>query len=286
MRRLQTLVRLALAAAWAAWIGAVRTPARDLQFGITPVLGAAAMHEDFDPLAEYLTNVLGCRVVLYVAADYGDLRVQMERGAVDIGSFSPFAYVDAARGGRIRILVQSLIRGSASYRGIIVVRGDSGLERISDLRGKRFAFVDRKSASGYVYPRALLVRMGLDPDRYFGAVVFAGDHNRVIQSVLDGASDGGATYDDALRVAASSGVRVGDLKVIARTDLIPHDAIAVRSDLDPRLARQLKAALIAMTQTDDGRRIFAESRKGLSGFAAASDSAFDSVRAVARTAGL
>jgi len=40
----------------------------------------------------------------------------------DIGSFSPFAYVDAARGGKIRIIAQSIIEGSATYRGIIVTR--------------------------------------------------------------------------------------------------------------------------------------------------------------------
>ena len=131
--------------------------ARDLKFGFTPVLGQEAERAEFEPLTAYLSDAIGQKVVLYVARNYGDLRTQMEAGDVDIGSFSPFAYVDAAQGGKIRIIAQSVIDGSATYRGIIVARNDSDLKTLTDLQGKRFAFVDPKSASGYVYPRAMLV---------------------------------------------------------------------------------------------------------------------------------
>ena len=165
IRRISTALRLLAVL----MVGLALCPAqaRDLEFGITPVLGQSTMQADFDPLMTYLSQALGRKVVLYVAKDYGDLRVQMESGAVDIGSFSPFAYVDAVRGGKVRIIAQSLIDGAASYRGVIVVRKDSGLKELADLRGKRFAFVDPKSASGYVYPRAMLIDRGIDPDHYF-----------------------------------------------------------------------------------------------------------------------
>src|SRR5438874_3856805 len=141
--------------------------ARDLKFGFTPVLGEAEMRAEFDPLAAYLSDTIGQKVVLYVAKDYGDLRTQMEAGAVDVGSFSPFAYVDATRGGKVRIIAQSIIDGTATYRGIIVTRKDSGLKSITDLKGKRFAFVDPKSASGYLYPRAMLIERGINPETFF-----------------------------------------------------------------------------------------------------------------------
>src|SRR3989442_6301532 len=141
--------------------------AQELKFGFTPVLSEPEMRAEFEPLMTYLADAIGQKVTLYLAKDYGDLRTQMENGSVDIGSFSPFAYVDAAKGGKIRIIAQSIIEGSATYRGIIVTRKDSGLKSIADLKGKRFAFVDPKSASGYVYPRALLIEAGINPDNYF-----------------------------------------------------------------------------------------------------------------------
>jgi len=256
--------------------------AQDLKFGFTPVLGRAQIKAEFDPLMAYLSDALGRKVVIYVAGDYGDLRTQMELGAVDIGSFSPFAYVDAARGGKIRIIAQSLIDGSASYRGLIIVRKDSGLNALSDLAGKRFAYVDPKSASGYVYPRAMLIERGISPDAFFGEVIFAGDHRKVIADVLGGRVDAGAIYDTALLVARNEGVPTGELGILARTDPIPHDAIAVRVGLDEVLAQKIQAALVSFENTTAGRRIIANSKKGLTGFQLAADSVYDPVR---RTAG-
>src|SRR6266478_6830937 len=92
-------------------------PAQELKFGFTPVLSEPEMRTEFEPLMNYLSESIGQKVTLYIAKDYGDLRTQMESGAVDIGSFSPFAYVDAVRGGKIRIIAQSLMDGSATYRG-------------------------------------------------------------------------------------------------------------------------------------------------------------------------
>jgi phosphonate transport system substrate-binding protein len=72
----------------------------ELNFGFTPVLSQAEMKEEFQPLMDYLTQSIGTKVTLYIAKSYGDLREQMEAGAVEIGSFSPFAYVDAFKGGK------------------------------------------------------------------------------------------------------------------------------------------------------------------------------------------
>src|SRR2546427_5805041 len=216
----------------AAGLATCPATARELKFGFTPFLSEADMRAEFEPLMTYLSDSIGQKVVLYVAKDYGDLRTQMEAGAVDIGSFSPFAYVDAAKGGKIRIIAQSIIEGSATYRGIIVARQDSGLKSIADLKGKRFAFVDPKSASGYVYPRAMLIEKGIDPESFFKETIFAGSHDKVIAAVLEGSVDAGAVYDGALAVAKRSGVPTESLVILASTDPIPHDAIAVRIGLD------------------------------------------------------
>ncbi|MGA2604072.1 MAG: phosphate/phosphite/phosphonate ABC transporter substrate-binding protein [Verrucomicrobiia bacterium] len=260
--------------------------ARDLEFGFTPVLGQADERAAFEPLTAYLSDAIGQKVVIYVAKDYGDLRTKMEAGAVDIGSFSPFAYVDAERGGKIRIIAQSVIDGSATYVGIIVARKDNGLKTLTDLKGKRFAFVDPKSASGYVYPRAMLVEKGINPDTFFKETIFSGDHKKVIADVLDGRVDAGATYDNALGIAKNSGMASDDLAIIASTDPIPHDAIAVRIGLDAGLTKKIQTALVNLDKTEAGRRIIANSKKKLTGHIIAQDSTFDVVRRTAKIAGM
>ncbi len=260
--------------------------AQELKFGFTPVLSEADMKAEFEPLMAYLSNAVGQKVVLYIAKSYGDLRTQMEAGTVDIGSFSPFAYVDAARGGKIRIIAQSILDGAATYRGLIVARKDSGLKTLDDLQGKRFAFVDPKSASGYVYPRAMLIEKGFTPERYFRETIFAGGHDKVIAAVLEGRADAGAIYDDALGVAKAMGVSTNKLTTLASTDPIPHDAIAVRISMDEALSKKIQAALADLDKSEAGRQAVAKSKKKLTGHVIAEDSLFDVVRRTAKIAGM
>lgn len=261
--------------------------ARELKFGFTPFLSEADMRVEFEPLMTYLSDSIGQKVVLYIAKDYGDLRTQMEAGTVDIGSFSPFAYVDATKGGKIRIIAQSIIDGSGTYRGIIVARKDSGLKALADLRGKRFAFVDPKSASGYVYPRAMLIEKGMTPESYFTTTTFAGGHDKVIAAVLESRADAGAIYEGALAVAKAEGVATENLEILASTDPIPHDAITVRTELDEALAKRIQAALVNLDKSEAGRQVIANSKpKKLTGYVLTEDSLFDVVRRTAKNAGL
>jgi len=259
---------------------------RELKFGFTPVLSESDMRVEFEPLMTYLSDCIGQKVVLYVAKDYGDLRTQMESGAVDIGTFSPFAYVDAVRGRKIRLIAQCVINGTDTYRGVIVARRDSGLKSLADLRGKRFAFVDPKSASGFVYPRALLIEKGITPESSFKETIFAGSHDKVIAAVLEGRADAGAVYGDALAVAKSKGVPTENLVTLASTDPIPHDAVAVRVGLDAALAKKIRAALVDLDKSEAGRRVIANSKpKELTGYMLAEDSLYDMVRRTAKIAG-
>lgn len=266
--------------------GSTSATAQELKFGFTPVLSEAEMRVEFEPLMTYLSNAIGQKVVLYIAKNYGDLRTQMEAGTVDIGSFSPFAYVDAVRGEKVRIIAQSILDGSATYRGIIVARKDSGLKTVADLEGKRFAFVDPKSASGYVYPRAMLIEKGVTPDSYFKETMFAGGHDKVIAAVLEGRADAGAIYDGALGVERAKGVPVENLVTLASTDPIPHDAIAVRIGMDDALAKKIQTALVDLDKSEAGRRVIANSKKKLTGHVIAGDSLFDVVRRTAKIAGM
>jgi phosphate/phosphite/phosphonate ABC transporter binding protein len=283
-RNVVFLILPVLVAAVLCWSGPVA--AQELKFGFTPVLTEADMRAEFDPLMAYLSDAIGQKVVLYIAKNYGDLRTQMETGAVDIGSFSPFAYVDAARGGKVRIIAQSILEGSATYRGLIVARKDSGLKTVADLEGKRFAFVDPKSASGYVYPRAMLVEKGVTPERYFKETIFAGGHDKVIAAVLEGRADAGAIYDGALGVAKAKGMQTEDLVTLVSTDPIPHDAIAVRLGLDETLAKKIQTALVDLDKSEAGRQVIANSKKKLTGHVIAEDSLFDVVRRTAKIAGM
>jgi phosphonate transport system substrate-binding protein len=133
--------------------GASPSEAQELRLGLTSGPNEVEVRAEVEPLTVYLTKTLGRTVSLSLAKTEGDLQRQMEAGAVDIGIFSPLAYVDAARGGQVRVVAQSVVNGSTTYPGIIIKRFDSHIESLADLEGKRVAFVDATSVSGFLFPR-------------------------------------------------------------------------------------------------------------------------------------
>ena len=260
--------------------------AQELKFGVVSVLGETETQAEFQPLMTYLSKTMGQTVSLYIVKNEVDLRTKMEAGAVDVANFSPFAYVEAARGGKIRIVAESVLNGSATYRGIIIKRFDSHINALADLAGKRFAFVDLKSTGGYIYPRAMLLENGINPERTFKETLFLGSDEKVIAAVLLGSAHAGAVHDGAVAAAKAKGLATFDLEVLASTDPIPYDAIAVRVHLDAAQVKGIQAALVELKRSPAGREVLVRTSKKLTGYLAADDSLFEAVRRTAKSGGM
>jgi phosphonate transport system substrate-binding protein len=209
----------------------------------------------------------------------------MEGGVVDVGRFSPFGYVDAVHGGKIRVIAQSLLEGSPTYRGLIITRFDSDIHSLADLEGKRFAFVDSQSPAGYIYPRATLIASGFDPERSFKETIVAGSHDKVITAVLLGPAHAGAVYEGAVPLATAKGLPTFDLVVLGMTDPIPYDAIAVRTGLEAALIEQIQTALVGLDKSPAGRQVIGRGQGKLTGYAPADDTAYDGARRTLRISG-
>ncbi|GIW22853.1 MAG: hypothetical protein KatS3mg068_1860 [Candidatus Sericytochromatia bacterium] len=80
--------------------------------------------------------------------------------------------------------------------GAIIVRKDSNINTLKDLKGKRFAFGDPISTSSHIFPKMLLIKNGINPDTDFVNVLFAGTHDSVVLSVYNKKVDAGATFSD------------------------------------------------------------------------------------------
>ena len=124
----------------------------------------------------------------------------------------------------------------------------------------------------------MLMDKGIDPGRFFNEVVFAGSHEKVIAAVLLGTVHAGATDDGAVAAAKAKGLPTFDLEVVAKTEPIPYDAIAVQVGLDDALVGQIQTALVGMASTPAGRNALARSKRKLTGHRPADDTVFEPVR--------
>lgn len=237
-------------------------PARAVRLGIIPAIARERTQAELSPIVTYLGQQLGEPAELVIAKDYADISGMLARHELDAAILFPLAYVQArAAMPELSLLACSVRQGKAAYRGYIVARRDSPFHQLSDLRGKRFAFVDPSSTSGYLYPTELFLREKLIQSRkelpaFFSEVQFRKSHDGVLRAVLAGEAEAGAMYDGELAQSQRLGVDSGELRILARTDAIPHEAVVAAPGVPEPLRQRLKAALVSLdTRTATGREV-------------------------------
>ncbi|MBS2025781.1 MAG: PhnD/SsuA/transferrin family substrate-binding protein [Deltaproteobacteria bacterium] len=256
-----------------------------IKFALSAPLGIERAKEDAQELASMLTKVMGRTVVAEVVASK-DIPKLLAAGKIDIGFLSAMEYLDAAdlSQGRVAPAAKLVRSGLPFYRSVLFTRVDvKGISTPKDVRGKRLAFVSETSASGFQLPRLMLMAAGLSDLEIRKQSSFLGDHAAVCKAVLDGRADVGATISNDRAGGAIAGcaetepTRVGELRVVALSDPIPNDVFVVRPDLPPQHFQSVRNALVALSNSPEGKKALADIFSA-DAFVAADDSDFAMLR--------
>jgi len=266
----------------------------------TPSSDPNALLTNAAPITDYLAKASGLMIKPFITTDYTATVEAMTSKKVDIAWLAPTAYVFAHDQNGAEVIFKALRKNAKtaaledSYLGTILVQASSPIKDIKDLKGKKFAFVDPVSTSGYIYPTALLLKNGIDPKKDLTAT-FAGGHDAAALAVYQGNAAAAATFEDApAQLLASKFPDIDQkLRVLAKTDPIPNDTIAFRKDLDSAAAGKLKAALrqvaddpSATKKDDKGTDVKLIQIYHWDGMAEAKDSDYQPIRDVAKGLGI
>jgi phosphonate transport system substrate-binding protein len=246
------------------------------------------------PLGDMLSQEIGRPVEVSVPTSYAAVIEAMGANQVDVGWLAPFAYVLAHQKFGAEVILASIRQGSKTYRSQIIVPADSPIREMRDLRGKKFAFVDSASASGYLYPAALLKDNGIDPKRDLGETVNAGGHDKVVIAVYNKQVDAGATFGDSSETGPPTEARTRVLstlpdvmdktKILARTEPIPNDTVSVRRGLSADLVARVQTGLLKIAAQDAGKQMLKDLYT-IDGLGEATDRDYDTLRRVAQLVG-
>ena len=248
-----------------------------LRLAANPNLSAIELLNNFGPFARELEAELGVPVRLVAGRDYEDTLRLLRAGQVDIAGTGAFGYVSAHDSFGARLLVRYVEDDGDSYHAIIFVRKDSGITSLPQLRGKRFAFTDVKSTSGYLLPVLELARQGVQLAD-LGKVEHVKKQPNAAIAVYNRLSDAGAMADNQLTEKYS--VKIDELRILWSSPPIPHGVWIARPDMsDAELARTSQA-ILRISRSPQGRKALAAA--SVRGFAEARDSDFEAVRAAAR----
>ncbi len=240
----------------------IAPPAPELvKIAFVPSTEAEKIVEETVEFDKLLSAELGIPVKSVVLPHYVAAVEALGTGDCLVGWIPPLAYVYANERHGARPALIAVRKGQPFYQGQIVVRADSDIVTLDDLRGKRFAFVDPNSTSGNLYPRALLKSAGIDPDSHFKAVIYSGGHDTALIAVLQGSVDACACFVDVReRVKDVYPNVMLDTRVLAVTEKIPGDPVVLAGEkyLSNDWAKKITDALLAVMHSDAGKKVIFE----------------------------
>ena len=242
---------------------------------------------DHQIFAKDLSTRVGLDVKIYISKDYDDLVQKFKSGEIDFAFFSPLNFLSAERTADAKVLLKKVYGKSEFYYSAIVVKKDSSIKSLKDLAGKKVAYVDKKSTSGYLYPRAMIRTSGVDVNSVISE--FAGTHDGAVKALVEGKVDAAGVWANLPETNegawTSGGPAIGaKIKVLAYSDPIPNDAFVVRNayyESNQESVFKIMNALIDMSEKGENslKKAFDTDK-----MATATSRHYDSVRAVEKEA--
>ncbi|MBW2454653.1 MAG: phosphate/phosphite/phosphonate ABC transporter substrate-binding protein [Deltaproteobacteria bacterium] len=230
----------------------------ELTFAVTPHLQDDTTLAALDEICELVSVDVGLPVRHHCAASPEALASVLATGQAQFGWVSPTLLLLSRQLATMVPLLSVVRQGAAYFHAVIFAAADSGIAGVGDLVGKRAAWVAPTSASGYLVPRLVLARKGVDVTCLFASERFYKSHGAVAVAVLDGSADVGATYahfeqgDPALpliRAGYHDAVPNAEAMLLAASGPIPADMIVANPSV-PLTTRFAFAGALARLPTD------------------------------------
>jgi phosphonate transport system substrate-binding protein len=244
-------------------------------------------------IAEAIQQELKMPVNVYLSRNYSSLIEAMKEKKVDFAFFNALTFVFAEKMAGAKVLLKK-VWNEPYYYSMILVKKSSGLRHLRQLKGKKIAFVDEKSSSGYLYPLLHFKKKKMDL-KDFKAVEFSGSHSESVELLDRGQVDAIAVFSNDKHVSQSAYVKysktknaAGNVRVLWTSEPIPNDPFCVRQDFYdqyPKLTHELMFALIDIVdKLKDKSEI--QDFVGAKGFVPATTRQYDPVREMVKALNL
>jgi phosphate/phosphite/phosphonate ABC transporter binding protein len=172
----------------------IGTPDRPIKVLFVPSVDANVITSGGEIMAEALKEATGMEFEVSVPTSYAATIEEICASPEDTIAFIPAqGYVIANQLCGVDVAFKAIRRGWGKYWTMFIVPRDSEAQTLEDLEGKKWAYPDAGSTSGYLFPQVALNTAGVTP----GETLEAGGHPEVIRAVYNGEADFGTAFYSA-----------------------------------------------------------------------------------------
>ena len=232
-----------------------------IRIGVLTIDSAVSVHKRYQPLVDYLSQRLERPFELIPLTFKGQFTA-VEQGEVDFIANNPLAAVQVQRLYNTEFLVtHSRPRTGNQFSGLIIVKSDSKIQTIADLKGKQVACVDfEAAAAGCLFQVYHVRQKNLDPFEDFGTFVENPSQDNIVFGVLNGMLDAGFIRTGQLEKMLKNNLltTLDDIRILEPVDdqfffqhttaLYPEWPIAALSSTSQELRDAVQAALLDLPE--------------------------------------
>jgi phosphonate transport system substrate-binding protein len=169
----------------------IGTPEHPIKVLFVPSVDANVIVTGGEIMAAALNEATGLTFEVSVPTSYAATIEEMCASPSDTIGFIPaFGYVLANDLCGVDVAFKAVRRGWGVYWTMFVVARDSDIDSIDDLDGKKWAYGDAGSTSGFLVPTVMLKEAGITP----GETLEAGGHPETVRAVYNGEADFGTAF--------------------------------------------------------------------------------------------
>jgi phosphonate transport system substrate-binding protein len=248
-----------------------------LRVAVAAMLSPKPTSEYYEGLLRLIANKVGRRPVFLQRRTYGEVSDLLDRKELDIAFVCAGPYVTGHERFGMEILVVPVVRGKKVYHSYIIANREGELESFDDLKGKRFAFTDPRSNTGYLVPKHILSQRGHTPESFFGETFFTYSHDNSIKAVAEGLADGAAV--DSLVwefMNQTDPTHTSGTTIIARSPPFGIPPVVIHPDIDPHLKLRLREVFLSLDRDEEASSLL--NQLGIDRFEEGEDAMYDSVR--------
>ncbi|MDZ8107777.1 MAG: phosphate/phosphite/phosphonate ABC transporter substrate-binding protein [Nostoc sp. DedQUE12a] len=253
------------------------TAPKKLKFAVTDVAGMENLQLDFGAFRTTLEEILGIKIEFFPVENPTAAAPALLSREVDIVFAGPSEYLILnARAKAIPIIAIE----RSNYHSIIVVRKDSPIKLLPQLKGKTIAMRKIGSTSGHLAPTKLLMDAGLNPQTDFKAVML---DDKGVQALKKGEVDAWATASDRYKnILESEGLSEKDFSIIFTSKLLPSDVFVASNQLPSSLIEDMRSRMVNNQDKLIQSLVTAKANRKYKGskFITANDSDYNMIREV------
>ncbi len=226
-------------------------------------------------MIKYLTNQLHTKVTLETTRSFQEFWNNVKLRRYDIVHYNQNHHLISKKKYEYEIFLKNEEHKRTTISSLIIVRADSGISNLKDLKSKKIIFGgDMSAMMSYLIPKKMLEDVGLKSTDYNSS--FALNPPNALLAVALGQADACGVGDPIpdLKVVKEK-INMKELKIIAQSKQYPHLAWAVKNDMDKSLKLKLKNALLQLNNTEKGIKIL--TRAKLTGIYNANENEYNSM---------